>query len=85
MANDKFNKAESSKFAPGGAYSTPEKRKTEASAGDFLMPTERKYPYKVNGKISCNLLRAAMSRAGQQGERVVESRAKKLYADHCEG
>lgn len=80
--SDKFNKSEESKFAPGGQYSTP-KHREDAPASDFLMPAERKYPYKVNGKISCNLLRAAMSRAGQNNEGAVGNKAKELWETHC--
>lgn len=78
-----FNKKEDASFESGGKYSTPEKRKTEAKSSDFLMPAERKYPYKEGGKISCNLLKAAMSRAGQNKEASVEARAKELFNEHC--
>lgn len=77
-----FNAAEKSAFAPGGSLSTPKKRGGRP-AGDFLLPSERKYPYKVNGAISCDLLRAAISRAGQNKERGVESKAKALFNEHC--
>lgn len=78
-----FNSKEKKAFAPGGSLSTPKQRK-DVPADHFLLPKERKYPYKANGQISCNLLKAAISRAGQNGEAAVESRAKKLYADNCE-
>jgi hypothetical protein len=77
-----FGKKENAAFNSGGEYSTPAKRRKDDS-GDFLMPAERKYPYKIDGKISCKLLRAAMSRAGQQGATGVAKRAKSLYTEHC--
>lgn len=79
----KFSKRENKAFSSGGMYSTPHKRQVEAKASDFLMPAARKYPYKVGGKISCNLLKAAISRAGQQGEKQVEARARSLFEDNC--
>lgn len=78
----KFNAAEKSQFAPGGALSTPKKRMSR-SESDFLLPSQRKYPYKVNGAVSCDLLRAAMSRAGQQKQTGVEKKAKALFQQHC--
>ncbi len=81
--NGKYNKKDESAFESGGKYSTPHKRETEAKASDFLMPSERKYPYKISGQISCHLLKAAMSRAGQNSESAVESKAKALYNEHC--
>lgn len=80
--NGKFNNKEKAAFAPGGNLSTPKKRES-VSPSDFLMPGEKKYPYKVGGKISCHLLKAAISRAGQNNESAVESRAKSLYDEHC--
>ncbi len=81
--NGKFNQKETSAFKSGGMYSTPHKRETEAKASDFLMPAERKYPYKSGGKISCNLLKAAISRAAQNNEPAVKARATSLYNEHC--
>lgn len=69
-------------MGPGGSLSTPKKRKS-VPADHFLMPGERKYPYMVDGKISCNLLRAAISRAGQNNEKDVEARARKMFDMHC--
>jgi hypothetical protein len=80
---DKFNKKEQSAFKSGGEYSTPKKRKEEANSSDFLLPGERKFPYKIGGKISCNLLHAAVSRAAQNNYPDVERRAKALIAKHC--
>lgn len=78
-----FSKKEESQFNPGGSLSTPKKRE-QVPADHFLMPTERKYPYKTSdGKISCNMLRAAISRAGQNGESEVESKARSLLKSHC--
>ncbi len=63
---------------------TPKERQS-VSAGDFLEPHDRKYPYKVNGKISCNLLKAAMSRSAQNKEMDVHTRAQRLFSQHCGG
>lgn len=85
MDNDaKFGAKENAAFASGGNYSTPAARRKDDS-GDFLLPKERKYPYKINGKISCKLLRAAMSRAGEYGQADVAKRAKALWTEHCGG
>lgn len=80
--NGKFNNREKAAFAPGGNLSTPKKRDA-VSSSDFLMPAEKKYPYKVAGKISCDLLKAAVSRAGENGESAVKSHAQSLYETHC--
>lgn len=80
--NGKFNNKEKAAFAPGGDLSTHKQRES-VTPSDFLMPAEKKYPYKINGKISCNLLKAAISRAGQNNESAVEARAKKLYEESC--
>lgn len=79
-----FTEKEESTFESGGKYSTPKHREEEAKESDFLMPSERKYPYKVGGKISCNLLKAAMSRSKQHGEMEVHKKAKGMFMDHCE-
>jgi len=66
-----------------GKYSTPKKRRTMAKASDFLLPKERKFPYKIRGKISCPLLRAAIRRAAQHGYPQVEAKARRLYNRYC--
>lgn len=78
----KFDKTEKGAFEPGGTLSTPTKRMMRPPT-DFLLPAERKYPYKVNGKISCDLLRAAMSRAGQNKKAAVAAQAKAMFDQHC--
>ena len=83
-SSGKFNSKEDAAFASGGKYSTPAKRQEDAKPSDFLMPSERKYPYKIAGKISCNLLKAAISRAAQNNESGVKAKAESLYHDHCE-
>lgn len=77
-----FNPTEKKAFAPGGSLSTHKKRE-DVPADHFLMPAERKFPYKVNGKISCDLLRAAISRAGQTGRKDIEAKAKSLFQSNC--
>lgn len=78
----KFTGATKKAFQPGGTYSSRKNREKDDS-GDFLMPAERKYPFKINGKISCKLVRAAMSRAGQNGETEVSKKAHALFEEHC--
>lgn len=52
----------------------------------FLMPKEKKYPYKkkVNGqwKISRSGLLACIRRAAQHGHKAVEAKARRLYQKH---
>lgn len=79
----KFTPKEHAAFAPGGMYSTDKKR-ADAPASNFLLPAERKYPYKVNGVISCDLLKAAISRSKQNNEMGVHKKAMDLYDTHCE-
>ncbi len=67
-------------FSRGGKYSTPEKRREEAKRGDFLMPGERKFPYKVGGKPSRRLLGAAVRRAKQYGYESVAKKAEGMLA-----
>lgn len=78
----KFNKTEAAAFAPGGQYSTPHQREGD-NPSDFLDQADRKYPYKVRGRISCNLLKAAVSRSAQQGDTAINKRAKALYDENC--
>ncbi len=63
-----------------GKFGTPKRRK-EAPATDFLMPKQRKFPYKVNGKIDKRLLIAAIHRAGQYGYKGVELRAQRILQE----
>jgi len=53
----------------------------------FLLPEERKFPYKryKNGKwvISCADLRDAMRLAAIHRYKQVEQKAKRLYSRHC--
>jgi hypothetical protein len=61
----------------------PRERK-KVPASHFLMPKERKFPYKnKDGSINCALLRAAISRAAQHGYPEVERKARSLYQRHC--
>lgn len=53
-------------------------------ASHYLLPKERKFPYRnKDGSINCRLLRAAISRAAQHGYEEVERRARALYREHC--
>lgn len=59
-----------------------ERRKRPAS--HFLMPKERKFPYRTRtGAISCAGLRAAITRAAQHGYKNVEAKARRLYNRYC--
>lgn len=50
----------------------------------FLLPKERKFPYRNrDGSINCKLLRAAMTRAAQFGYREVYEKARRLYDRFC--
>lgn len=50
----------------------------------FLDPSSRRYPYKtLDGKISCERLKAAMSLSALHGHRQIYERAKALYERHC--
>lgn len=56
----------------------------QVPASHYLLPEERKFPYRnKDGSINCRLLRAAISRAAQHGYKEVEERARKLYQKHC--
>jgi hypothetical protein len=60
------------------------REREKVPASHFLMPKERKFPYKnKDGSINCALLRAAISRAAQHGYPEVERRARALYQRHC--
>jgi len=61
----------------------PEKRK-KVPSDYFLDPSSRKYPYKTwDGKLSCELLRRALSLSALHGHRQIYDRAKALYEKHC--
>lgn len=62
----------------------PTERK-ELPADHFLLPSERKFPYKnKDGSINCYLLRAAITRAAQHGYREVWEKARALYEKYCQ-
>lgn len=65
------------------------KEREEVSAHVFLLPSERKFPYKryKNGEwvISCADLRDAIRLAAIHGYKSVEAKARKLYEEHCKG
>lgn len=65
-----------------GKFATP-KRRQELSGSNFLLPNERKFPYKTSdGKVSRRLLIAAIHRAAQYGYHDVESRARRLLEEN---
>lgn len=54
----------------------------------FLLPDERKFPYKnwkgpSEGAINCNALRVAIARASQHGYSKVKKKAMMLYQRYC--
>lgn len=61
------------------------KAREKMPASYFLLPKERKFPYKdpQTGKISCEGLKQAMKRAAQHGYTNVFNKAQKLYNKHC--
>lgn len=59
-------------------------QREEAKSSNFLMPKERKFPYKnKDGSINCNLVRAAITRAAQYGHTQVEAKARRIYEANC--
>lgn len=61
-----------------------EKERKEVSSSFFLIPSERKFPYKnKDGSLNCNLVRAAISRAAQHDYSEVEKKARNLYERYC--
>lgn len=59
-------------------------KRAQMPASSFLMPKERKFPYKTRtGSISCTGLLQAIRRAQQHGYPSVMKRAQSLYARHC--
>jgi len=59
------------------------KKRKEMPRSYFLDPKNRKYPYKKNGKISCEGLRSAIRVAGLQGDTKIKKKAQRLYEKHC--
>lgn len=61
----------------------PSERK-EVPEKYFLMPSERKFPYRnKDGSLNCRLVRAAIVRAAQHGYPEVEKKARKIYEKFC--
>lgn len=51
---------------------------------DFLMPADRKYPFKgANGKVSCDMLRAIIARTQTSGEDDANGKAITLFKKYC--
>jgi len=66
------------------AYLT-QKRRKEFPSSYFLLPSERKFPYKdpETGAIHCGLTRAAITRAGQYKYQAVKEKAQAIYEKNC--
>jgi len=76
MATYKFGKKEEEAARYG-------KKRADLPDSYFLMPKERKFPYKTaDGKISKKLLMAAYKRARQWGYTQVAAKAKRLLKRH---
>jgi len=61
----------------------PRERKN-LPADYFLLPKERKFPWRnKDGSVNCNLLRAAIRRAARYGYREVEAKARRLFKRYC--
>jgi len=71
------------------ALTSSKKERAKVPAHVFLLPSERKFPYKRwrNGEwvISCADLRDAIRLAAAHGYRKVLARAQKIYAEKCGG
>lgn len=66
----------------------PDSVRDHLPAHFFLLPEERKFPYKNwkgpnEGAINCNALRVAIARASQHGYTKVKKRAMMLYKRYC--
>lgn len=72
----------SRKSKPNNWIHNQSKRKNKPASW-FLDSKHKKYPYKVNGKISCERLRNAIRLAGMHGDASIKARAQRLYARHC--
>ncbi len=57
---------------------------TDPQNTQYLDPgIEKKYPYKKDGRISANLLKAAIVRSAQAGDKAINMKARELFDDHC--
>lgn len=62
-----------------------DKEREKVPANFFLLPGDRKFPYRnKDGSLNCNLLRAAIGRAAQFNYGSVEAKARKLYQQYCQ-
>ena len=78
MAITRFTGEVKKLTSKGGRYLTPKRRKSVPS-NRFLLPSVRKFPYRTpSGKVSRELLEAAIHRAAQYGYGAVERKAKRL-------
>lgn len=69
-----------------GKWNPPKSKgeRQKMPASYFLLPKERKFPYKTrSGKISCKGLRQAITRQAQHGYQGVLKRAQALYKKNC--
>ena len=74
----KFSKKLNNLLGKGGKYETQHRRK-DVPSSYFLMEKARKYPYKTpDGKVSRQLLVAAIHRAAQYGHTGIMHKAQEL-------
>ena len=78
----KFNKKLEKLTGKGGKYETQNRRK-QVSGDYFLLSKARKFPYKTpDGKVSRQLLVAAIHRAAQYGYKGVMHKAQSLLNEY---
>lgn len=75
---------ESEFFSQDISWVEDEEKRRKAPKDYFLDPDTRKYPYKtLDGKVSCELLRRAMSLASLHGHKQVFEKAREIYEKFC--
>lgn len=55
---------------------------TKLKDNDFLNTKERKYPYRQDGRISINLLKASIVRTAQDGDTKANLQARELLDEN---
>jgi len=64
-----------------------QKKRKKLPADYFLLPKERKFPYRdpKTGKVRCDLLGAVIARSRQHGYSEVARKARSLLQRYCQG
>lgn len=55
---------------------------TNLKDSDFIRPAERKYPYRQDGRISINLIKASIVRTAQDGDTKANLEARELLDEN---